>query len=156
MFEPAKAAPANFLQCLLGRGLANLRPGAGRETFGQLKAHLHNSRGARGAESLRVSVGDDEVDPGQAGGDHIVDRVAAGASHAAHHDARLQFFQLGGLQIDRHTLPLSFGARPRRLTLRGLARQGPLFRQHRATKNVRLPPMVASRLEPSPLWLTSA
>ena len=91
----AGEAVANFLQRLLGRRLADLRPGAGAETFGQLKAHLNNSLCARGAESLRVGIGDDEVDPGQAGGDHIVDRVAPGASHATHHDAGLQFLQLG-------------------------------------------------------------
>ena len=61
---------------------------------------------ARRSESLCVGVGDDEVDPGEAGDNHVVDRVAAGAAYAAHHDAGLQFFQLGGLQINRHTLPL--------------------------------------------------
>jgi ATPase subunit of ABC transporter with duplicated ATPase domains len=36
----AGKAVANFLQRLLGRRLADLRPGAGAETLGQLKAHL--------------------------------------------------------------------------------------------------------------------
>jgi len=57
----AGEAVANFLQRLLGRRLADLRPGAGAETLGQLKAHLDNSLGARRAERLRVSVSDDEV-----------------------------------------------------------------------------------------------
>ena len=88
----AGEAVANFLQRLLGRRLADLRPGAGAETLRHLKAHLNYSLGARGTESLRVSISYDEVDPGQAGGDHIVDRVAAGAADAAHHYAGLQFF----------------------------------------------------------------
>jgi hypothetical protein len=54
-------AVANFLQRLLGRRLADLRPRAGAETLGQLRAHLDNSLGARGAERLRVSISDDEV-----------------------------------------------------------------------------------------------
>ena len=57
----AGKAVANFLQRLLGRRLADLRPRAGAETLGQLRAHLDNSLGARGAERLRVSISDDEV-----------------------------------------------------------------------------------------------
>ena len=93
------------------------------------------SWGARRGERLRVGVGDDEVDAGQVGDDHVIDCVAARAAHAAHHDAGLQLFQLGGLQIDRHTvLPLLLGARRRRLvpaTAERLASQGSLFRQRR-------------------------
>jgi putative xylitol transport system ATP-binding protein len=59
----------------------------------------NNSLGARRAERLRVSISDDEVDPGQARDDHIVDPVAAGASHAAHHNAGLQFLQLGAFRL---------------------------------------------------------
>src|SRR3984957_20600650 len=111
----AGEAVANFLQCFLGRRLADFRPGPGAETFRHLKAHLDDTLGARRAKSLRVSIGDDEVDPREARDDHVVNCVAAGAAYTAHHDAWLHFFQLGGLQIDRHTLPLSLGAR-RRLT----------------------------------------
>jgi len=46
-----------------------------------LKAHLDNLFCARRGESLRVGVGDDEVDPGEAGDDHVVDRIAAGAAY---------------------------------------------------------------------------
>ena len=49
-------------------------------------------RSARdGGERLRVGVGDEEIDAGQARHDHVVDGVAAAAAHAAHHDAGLQF-----------------------------------------------------------------
>ena len=149
----AGEAVANFLQRLLGRRLADLRSGAGAETLGQLKAHLDNSSGVRRAESLRVSVSDDEVDPGQAGGDHIVDRVAPGAADAAHHYAGLQFFQLGGLQIDRHTL-LSLGARrcftPARAGPSGTAfPPAPTLGAYPALSGRR----VCVKLETSPPWL---
>ena len=62
-------------------------------------------RSAREAgQRLRVGIGDDEVDPDQSRDDHVVDGVAAGAADAAHHDAGLQFPQLGRFQIDRHRL----------------------------------------------------
>jgi hypothetical protein len=143
MFEPARQSRISSIASSACRRLANLRPGAGAETLGQLKAHLDNPLGARRAERLRVSISDDEVDPGQARDDHIVDRVAAGASHAAHHNSGLQFLQLGGLQIDRHTLPHLLGARGRRLTLRGLARQD-RFSDSTGLRRIRLPPMVPS------------
>ena len=52
--------------------------------------------------------------PDEPGHDHVVDRVAAGAADAAHHDARLQFPQFGCLQIDRHACLIPLGARGRR------------------------------------------
>ena len=70
-----------------------------------------NSFGARRGESLRVGVGDHEGDARKASCDHVVDRVASSAAYAAHHDVWLQFLQLGGVQINRHSLSLSLGVR---------------------------------------------
>src|SRR5271167_1213321 len=75
---------------------------------------------------------------GGAGGNAINNMIVSGLSGVefvvANTDAGLQFLKLGGLQINRHTLPLLLGARRRRLTpstAERLARQGPLFRQRR-------------------------
>ena len=59
-------------------------------------------------QRLGVGVGDDEIDAVEAGDDHVVDRVAAGAADAADHDARLQFPKFGSLEIDRHCYASSF------------------------------------------------
>ena len=105
----AREVVADLLESLLGGGLANLGLGAGAEALGDLEPHLDDAFGARGGERLRVGVGDDEIDARQAGHDHVVDRVAAGAAHAAHHDARLQFPQFGRLQVDGHDSPHPVG-----------------------------------------------
>ena len=103
---------ADLLQRLLGGGLADFGLRAGAEALGDLQAHLDDAFGARRGQRLRVGVGDDEVDPGEPGDDHVVDGVAAGAADAAHHDAGLQFPQFGSLQIDRHSLPHPVGRPP--------------------------------------------
>jgi hypothetical protein len=111
-----------------------------------LKTHVDDSWSARRAERLRVSIRDDELDPGQAGGDHIVDRVAAGASYAAHHDAGLQFLQSGGLQTDSAYLASPVGLRVSPPPWLKLARQGVAFPPARALRRVSgsLRPIVAS------------
>ena len=53
-------------------------------------------------QRLGVGVGDDEIDALQAGLDHVVDGVAAGAADAEHGDPRLQLTDVGDLQIDGH------------------------------------------------------
>ena len=115
---------ADLLERLFGGGLADLRLGARAEPLRHLEAHLDDALGARGGQRLRVGVGDDEVDAGEAGDDHVVDRVAAGAADAADHDARLQFPQFGSLQIDRHILPHSVGRPPTPIRLPNAYLQG--------------------------------
>ena len=46
---------------------------------------------------------------GQTRDDHVVDRIAAGAAHSAHHDAGPQFLQSGSLKMNGHAFPLLFG-----------------------------------------------
>ena len=55
-------------------------------------------------QSLRVGVRDHELDAVQAGLDHVVDGVAAGATDAEDGDVRLEFPDVRSLQIDCHDL----------------------------------------------------
>ena len=87
---------------LLGGGAADLRLRAGAEPLRDRHAHLDEAVGLGHGERLRVGVGDDEVDALQARLDHVVDRVAAGAADAEDGDPRLQFRDVGHLQIDTH------------------------------------------------------
>jgi len=100
---------ADFLERLFGGGLADLGLRARAEPLGHLQAHLNDALGAGGGQRLRVGVGDDEVDSGEAGDDHVVDRVPARAAHAANDDPRLQFPQFRCFQVDRHNLPRTVG-----------------------------------------------
>ena len=93
---------ADLLDGFLGRGLADLGLGAGAEAFGEVDAELNAVLGARGGERLRVGVGDDELDAVEAGRDHVVDGIAAGAADADDGDARLQVDELWKLQLDAH------------------------------------------------------
>ena len=106
---------ADLLQRLLRGRPADLGLRSGAEALGHLKPHLDDALGPRGRQRLRVGVGDDEIDARQAGHDHVVDRVAAGAADAAHHDAGLQFPEFRRLQIDRHACLIALDARRRRL-----------------------------------------
>ena len=87
---------------LLGGGAADLGLRAGAEALGDGDAHLHLALGLRRHEGLAVGVGDDELAAEQAGADHVVDGIAAGAAHAEHRDLRLQLPDIRHLQIDRH------------------------------------------------------
>src|SRR5262249_3695343 len=58
----------------------------------------------------RVGVGDDEVAADEAGRDHVVDGVAAGAAAAEDGDPRLQFPYVGRREVDGH-IGLSSGSR---------------------------------------------
>src|SRR5207302_11218225 len=57
-------------------------------------------------ERLGVGIGDHEVAADEARGDHVVDRIAAGAADAEHGDPRLELANVGHFQIDGHGLPL--------------------------------------------------
>ena len=95
---------ADFLDGLFSSRAADLRLRASAQTFRHLQAHLDDALGLGCGERLGVGVGDDEIDPGEARRDHVVDRVAACAADAAHHDAGLEFPEFGSLEIDRHRL----------------------------------------------------
>ena len=65
-------------------------------------AQLDAAIGLGERQVLRVGVGDDELDPFEAGVDHVVDGVAAGAADAEDDDAGLQFRVLRTHQRERH------------------------------------------------------
>ena len=95
---------ANLFERLFSRSATDLGLRARAKALGDLQAHLDDAFGLGGGERLGVGVGDDEIDAREAGHDHVVDRVAAGAADPAHHDPGLQFPQFGCLEIDGHRL----------------------------------------------------
>ena len=98
----ARQMITDLVDDLLGRRAPDFRLRAGAEALGNLEAHLDDAGSARQGESLRIGVGDDEVDTVEAGLDHVVDRIATGATDAEHRDPGLQFPDVRGLQIHRH------------------------------------------------------
>ena len=100
-------------------GAADVGLRSGAESFGHLRAHLHDALGLRHGERLGVGIGDDEVDALQARRDHVVDGIAAGAADAEHGNARLHLANVGDLQIDSHEFAsLCTGGMPRSRFLR--------------------------------------
>jgi hypothetical protein len=66
---------------------------------------------------LRVCIGDDEVDALQTRSDHVVDRIAAGATDAKDGDARFHLANIGDRQVDGHVclmIARAAGLAPRR------------------------------------------
>ncbi len=80
----AREMIADLVDHLLGRGTADIRLGAGAETLGHLHAHLDDPLGLGRGQRLGIGVGDHEVDALKPGRDHVVDSVAARASHTEH------------------------------------------------------------------------
>src|ERR1043165_6281017 len=93
---------ADLVDHFLGGGSSDVRLRAGAEALRHLGAHLHDALRLRHRERLRVGIGDDEVDALQSGGDHVVDRIAAGAADAEHGDPRLQLADVRGSKIECH------------------------------------------------------
>jgi hypothetical protein len=99
---------ADFVDHFFGGGEADVGLGAGAKTFGHRHAHLDDAFGPRLAQSLGIRVGDDEVDALEPGIDHVVDGVTARAADAENGNPRLQFADVGTLQIDAHGLSLQW------------------------------------------------
>ncbi len=98
----AREVILDFVDDLLRSGSAHigLRPGA--EALGDLRAHLHDAFSLRHGEGLCIGVSDDEVHPLKAGGDHVVDGIAARAADTENGDTRLQLANIGYVEIDGH------------------------------------------------------
>ena len=79
---------ADFVDHLFGGGAPDVGLRAGAEPLGHLHAHLDDALGFRHRERLGVGIGDHEIDALQAGADHIVDGIAAGAADTEYGDAR--------------------------------------------------------------------
>ena len=79
------------LLAVLERGLAaDLRVGAGTEPLGHHRAELDLGRGAVVMQRLAVGVRGDEIDAGQPGEDHRVERISAAAADTDHLDFRAE------------------------------------------------------------------
>ena len=72
----------DLVPALLCSALADLGVSAGAAALGQLGAQLHFLRGFGVEQRLLIGVHCNELDPGQAGIHHAVDRVAAAAAYA--------------------------------------------------------------------------
>ena len=84
---------ADLLDGFLGRRGADLGLRARAKAFGYTDAHLNDAAGAGCGKSLRVRVGDDELDAFKAAFDHIVHSVPASAANANDGDPRPQLSQ---------------------------------------------------------------
>ena len=93
---------ADLVDDLFGRSAAHIGLRAGAQTFGCLDAHLDDPFGLRHRERLRVGISDDKIDALQASGDHVVDRVAAGAADPEYGDAGFKLANIRDVQIDGH------------------------------------------------------
>ena len=87
----AVQVPVDLLGRFLGGVHADLGVGARAQPLRDGLAQLDAAVGLGERQVLGVGVGDDELDPFEAGVDHVVDGVAAGAADAEDDDAGLQF-----------------------------------------------------------------
>ena len=102
----------DLVEAFLGRGTPDFRVRAGTESFGDRDAQLDDALRLAERQRLRVGIGADEVDAVEARNDHIVDRVAASASHTEYGDPGLQFLDVGNGKIDGHEGPHGTGVWP--------------------------------------------
>ena len=93
---------ADLIDHFLRRRAPDVGLRAGAQALGHLHAHLNDALGLRHGQGLGIGVGDDEVDALEAGADHVVDGVAAGAADPEHSDPRFQLPYVGDLQVDAH------------------------------------------------------
>ncbi len=80
---------------LFGGGGTDVGLAPRAQPLGQGRAQLQAVGGQRTRQRLGVGVGRDELDPLQAGFDHVVQRVAATAADPQHHDAGALLDQSG-------------------------------------------------------------
>ena len=92
----------DFVGGFLGGVHADFGVGAGAQALGDGLAQLDAAVGLGERQVLRVGVGDDELDPFEAGVDHVVDGVAACPADAEDDDTGLQFRGLRPHQRERH------------------------------------------------------
>jgi hypothetical protein len=97
---------ADYLDYLLCCGTAHFGLRAGAEAPGDLATHLDGARRLGQGERLRIGIGDNELHALQAGCDHVIDRIAAGAADSEHGDARFQFLKVGNVS---HVRSIAWG-----------------------------------------------
>ena len=96
--DKAHMRPSKMVDDLLDRFLGGGRSDRGArtcaQTFGDFQTHLDLMRRAALLQRLRICVGNHKLDAFELFVDHVIDRVATGATDAKHRDARLQVFAL--------------------------------------------------------------
>ena len=113
----AREVIADLVDHFFCRGAPDFGLRTRAETFGHLGAHLNDAFGLGHRKRLRIRVGDDEVDALQACRNHVVDRIAAGATDAKDGDARFHLANIGDRQVDGHVclmIARAAGLAPRR------------------------------------------
>jgi len=94
----------DFLERLFRGDSTDIGPRARAQAARDADAELDLAVGDRLAHGLRVGVADDELAADQVRADHVVDRIAAGATDADDGDAGLQLLLfLGDAYSDAHT-----------------------------------------------------
>ena len=101
MWQPLRLLD-DLLDRLLGRGGADLGPGAGAEALGDAGAELQLVAGPALRQRLGVGVRDDELAALERLLDHVVDRVAAGAADADHGDPGAEVLGHGNAECQCH------------------------------------------------------
>ena len=95
------------------RGLAHFGARARTEAARDVGAELDPLVGRRGTQSLRVGIGDDELDAFDLCLHHVGDRVAAGTTDAHDHDLGTKVVVRCRSDIDAHSrVPVEFKSRP--------------------------------------------
>jgi hypothetical protein len=101
----------DLIDAFFSSGASDFRLGTGTETLGDVDAELDDPVCLRHGQSLRIRVGDDEIDTLEASRDHVVDSVTATAAHTENSDAWLQLGDIRLLQLYRHFTIPSFSGR---------------------------------------------
>jgi hypothetical protein len=102
----------DLIDHFFGRCPANFWLGTGSETFRNGHAHLDETIGLVHCQCLGIRVGHDKVAPLEACCDHVIDGVSARAADTEDRDTRLQFLNVGHLQVYGHVI-LATRWRPR-------------------------------------------
>ncbi|GGF15361.1 hypothetical protein GCM10011321_04050 [Youhaiella tibetensis] len=79
----------------------------GTQAFGDANPELDDSAGLGQRKGLRIRVGHYEINSVQAGINHIVNGVTAGAAATEHSDAGLKFLNIRDCEVDWHAWPHS-------------------------------------------------
>ncbi len=96
----------DFGNGLLGGGFTHFGPRTCPKAAGDFGTKLDAAFGWRGAQRLRISIGDDEFDAFDLSLDHVGDGVAARAANPDNRDARTHIVDHRRSDIDAHQLAL--------------------------------------------------
>ena len=92
----------NFRHGFFGCGCTNLWLGTCTQTLRQGRAHLYPALGGILQQGLCVGICHNKFDAFQSAFDHVVDRIATGATDAENRDTGLQFRKVGNGKFKAH------------------------------------------------------